>query len=50
MRAFRYADPTPAPRVCWLDEDVNRILLCDGCDGEYHCYCVEPPLLEVSGW
>jgi hypothetical protein len=34
-------------RVCWRGEDKARLLLCDGCDGEYHCYCVEPPILEV---
>ncbi|GIL79624.1 hypothetical protein Vretimale_12325 [Volvox reticuliferus] len=43
----RLFNPRDGCRVCWLDEDKNRILLCDGCDGEYHCYCVEPPLLEV---
>ncbi|GLI68148.1 hypothetical protein VaNZ11_012485 [Volvox africanus] len=43
----RLFNPRDGCRVCWLDEDMNRILLCDGCDGEYHCYCVEPPLLEV---
>ncbi|GFR49323.1 hypothetical protein Agub_g11349, partial [Astrephomene gubernaculifera] len=43
----RLFNPRDGCRVCWLDEDKNRILLCDCCDGEYHCYCVEPPLLEV---
>ncbi|KAK9864489.1 hypothetical protein WJX84_007928, partial [Apatococcus fuscideae] len=33
--------------VCWADEDRARILLCDSCDGEYHLYCLEPPLSEA---
>ena len=23
------------------------MLLCDGCDDEYHLYCLEPPLLQL---
>lgn len=34
-------------RVCWGDHDLPRLMICDGCDDEYHCYCLEPPLLEV---
>ena len=33
--------------VCWADEDRARILLCDSCDGEYHLYCLDPPLSEA---
>jgi hypothetical protein len=34
-------------RVCWRDSDTRRILLCDGCNDEYHCYCLDPPLPDV---
>jgi hypothetical protein len=34
-------------RTCWRDGDNARLLLCDGCEEEYHCYCVTPALLEV---
>lgn len=33
--------------MCWADEDRARILLCDSCDGEYHLYCLDPPLSEA---
>lgn len=26
--------------MCWKDEDRKRIVLCDGCNGEYHTYCI----------
>ena len=31
----------------WANEDKKNILLCDGCDLEYHYYCVQPPLPDV---
>lgn len=34
-------------RVCGIDEDYDSILLCDGCDAEYHIYCLVPPLEKV---
>lgn len=34
-------------RVCWREADTRRILLCDGCNDEYHCYCLDPPLADV---
>ncbi|KAI9915707.1 hypothetical protein PsorP6_007428 [Peronosclerospora sorghi] len=33
--------------VCGLDQNGDSILLCDGCDGEYHTYCLVPPLTEI---
>lgn len=34
-------------RVCGVDEDYESIMLCDKCDGEYHTYCLNPPLEKV---
>ena len=33
--------------ACWRNEDHKNILLCDGCDLEYHYYCMQPPLPDV---
>ena len=33
--------------VCWKDEDKGKILICDGCEQEYHIYCLHPPLTEL---
>lgn len=33
--------------VCGLDQNANQILLCDGCDAEYHTYCLVPPHKEI---
>ena len=29
---------------CQKDDDHGKMLLCDGCDAEYHLYCLSPPL------
>ncbi|KAL2609029.1 hypothetical protein R1flu_027602 [Riccia fluitans] len=34
-------------QVCGIDDDHDNVLLCDGCDAEYHIYCLNPPLPEV---
>ncbi|KAL3677194.1 hypothetical protein R1sor_027142 [Riccia sorocarpa] len=34
-------------QVCGIDDDHDNVLLCDGCDAEYHIYCLTPPLPEV---
>lgn len=34
-------------RVCSLDDDHPSMLICDSCDGEYHIYCLDPPLASV---
>uniref|UniRef100_A0A8R7Q971 Methyl-CpG-binding domain-containing protein 9 n=2 Tax=Triticum urartu TaxID=4572 RepID=A0A8R7Q971_TRIUA len=31
-------------KVCGIDRDDHIVLLCDGCDSEYHIYCLKPPL------
>ncbi len=33
--------------ACWKNEDHKNILLCDGCDLEYHYYCMQPPLPDI---
>ncbi|KAI3474872.1 hypothetical protein Pfo_030183 [Paulownia fortunei] len=36
-------------RVCGIDQDNEKVLLCDECDAEYHTYCLSPPLVRVPG-
>lgn len=33
--------------VCHNTDNTDKILLCDGCDTEWHMYCLEPPLGQV---
>ncbi|CAN0300560.1 unnamed protein product, partial [Discosporangium mesarthrocarpum] len=33
--------------ACHSGGDEDKILLCDGCDKEFHTYCLDPPLKEV---
>jgi histone demethylase JARID1 len=32
---------------CGEDDDHANILLCEGCNAEYHTYCLDPPLRSV---
>lgn len=34
-------------KVCGIDRDDDSVLLCDKCDGEYHTYCLNPPLARI---
>lgn len=34
-------------RICHRDDDFAKMLLCEGCDDEYHIYCLNPPLKSV---
>lgn len=36
-------------KVCGLNRDDKNVLLCDkqGCNAEYHTYCLTPPLSEI---
>ncbi|KAL3911205.1 MAG: hypothetical protein SGILL_007373 [Bacillariaceae sp.] len=33
--------------ACFQDDDHANLLLCEGCNAEYHTYCLEPPLRQV---
>ncbi|CAM9679400.1 unnamed protein product, partial [Ectocarpus sp. 4 AP-2014] len=33
--------------VCKKNDKQDLILLCDGCEGEYHTFCVDPPLRKI---
>ena len=32
---------------CGHDDDHSNLLLCEGCNDEYHTYCLNPPLRNV---
>ena len=34
-------------QVCHSLADEDQVLLCDGCDLEYHLFCLDPPLAAV---
>lgn len=33
--------------TCDHDDDHANLLLCEGCNDEYHTYCLDPPLKSV---
>ncbi|KAG7398086.1 PHD and RING finger domain-containing protein 1 [Phytophthora boehmeriae] len=33
--------------VCKVSENEGQIILCDGCDAEFHIYCLNPPLPAI---
>ena len=33
--------------VCKQDDDHGSLMLCEGCNAEYHIYCLNPPLNAV---
>jgi hypothetical protein len=37
-------------RVCGKDNDHSKVLLCDGCNSEYHCYCVGLADIPRDDW
>ena len=30
--------------ICKRDDNHDKLLLCKGCNGKYHTYCLHPPL------
>lgn len=34
-------------KICKKDTDHSHMLLCEHCNGEYHTYCLDPPLLAI---
>ena len=34
-------------KICGSSSDDASLLLCDGCDGGHHIYCLQPPLAAV---
>lgn len=39
-------------RMCGRGDDDEKLMLCDGCDDNYHTYCLLPPLADPpkSNW
>lgn len=33
--------------ICHLNNHQDQILLCEHCNGEYHTYCLQPPLQSI---
>ncbi|XP_027766598.1 lysine-specific demethylase 5C-like, partial [Empidonax traillii] len=34
-------------RICSRGDEDDKLLLCDGCDDNYHIFCLLPPLPEI---
>ncbi|KAF9431525.1 hypothetical protein BGZ76_000196 [Entomortierella beljakovae] len=33
--------------ICHADNDLDKMLICDGCELGYHMYCLTPPLQQI---
>jgi hypothetical protein len=36
--------------LCHLNNHQDQILLCEHCNGEYHTYCLRPPLKSIPDY
>lgn len=34
-------------KLCGVNKDDKKVLLCDTCDSGYHTYCLNPPLAKI---
>ena len=42
-----YSGKSYCCRVCLSGLDDGEMLVCDGCDGLFHCKCIDPPLSSI---
>eukprot|EP00667_Euglena_gracilis_P030634 EG_transcript_42679 len=45
--AFEVDDDDLPCLLCGGHERADQLLLCDGCDGPFHTFCLDPPLPDV---
>lgn len=46
-RLEKFAASDQGLDACGICGDGGSLLICDGCEGEYHMTCLRPPLVEV---
>lgn len=46
-RQEKYAASDQGLDACGICGDGGNLLICDGCEGEYHITCLRPPLVEI---
>ncbi|KAG0198705.1 hypothetical protein BGX28_007881 [Mortierella sp. GBA30] len=40
-------DSSDVCELCHTDSDLDKMLICDGCELGYHMYCLKPPLQQI---
>ncbi|KAK3844929.1 MAG: PLU-1-like protein-domain-containing protein [Linnemannia gamsii] len=40
-------EPSDVCEICHTDRDLDKMLICDGCELGYHMYCLTPPLNNI---